>query len=281
VIGPFSRRRPLPLVLAYAALLLVSLFCLLPFFWMLVTSFKTEAETFRSPPTWLPLEPTIEAYREIWTIKPFALYFWNSTVISMAAALGSTLLGALAGYGFSRFRFGGKGLLLAVFLTSQMLPGVLLIGPYFRLMGQLGLYNTHAGLAIGLASICLPFCVWMSKGFVEAVPPELDEAAMVDGSSRLGAFWRVVLPIIAPGLTATLLFGFLLAWGDLLWALVLTSREEMGTVTLGVARMVGEFRIAWPMLMAGSLLGALPSVIFYVALQRFLISGMTAGAVKQ
>jgi len=274
-------RRPLLLALVYAALLLLSLACLAPFFWMVVTSLKTEAETFRSPPTWIPINPTLDAYREIWTIKPFALYFWNSTVVSLSAALGSTMLGALAGYGFSRFRFKGRGFLLGVFLATQMLPGVLLIGPYFFLVGQLGLYDTHAGLALGLASVCLPFCAWMSKGFVEAVPVELDQAAMVDGCSRLGAFWRVVMPIITPGLTATMLFGFLLAWGDLLWALVLTSRESMGTVTLGVARMVGEFRIAWPMLMAGSLLGALPSVLLYVGLQRFLISGMTAGAVKQ
>ena len=149
------------------------------------------------------------------------------------------------------------------------------------MLSKVGLFNTRLGLIIALTTICLPFCTWMLKGFVDTVSTELDDAALVDGCSRFRAFWRIILPIIRPGMVATLLFGFLLAWGDLLWALCLTSTDRTSTVTLGIAHMVGEFRIIWPMLMSGSILGALPGLVFYLALQSFLVRGLTAGAVKE
>jgi len=121
----------------------------------------------------------------------------------------------------------------------------------------------------------------MMKGFIDKVPVELDQSAMVDGCSRIGLFFKIVLPIVAPGMVATILFAFLLAWGDLLWALCLTSSENMITVTLGIARTVGEFRIIWPMLMAGSLVGGMPAILLYIFLQRLLVQGLTAGAVKE
>lgn len=262
-------------------LIVVSLYCLFPFTWMLSTSLKTEAEAFKIPPTWIPIKSTIESYIGIWVRKNFGIYFFNSTVISLSTAVLSTFFGALAGYGFSRFLFIGRRFLIGFFLATQMLPGVLLVGPYFKILSKIGLYDTRTGLIIAFLTICLPFSTWMMKGFIDKVPVELDQSAMIDGCSRLGLFFRIVLPVIAPGMVATILFGFLLAWGDLLWALCLTSSEPMITVTLGIARTVGEFRIVWPMLMAGSLVGGMPAIILYVFLQRLLVQGLTAGAVKQ
>jgi multiple sugar transport system permease protein len=268
-------------VLIWVFLILVCIYCLIPFAWMLSTSLKTEAEAFRIPPTWVPLEPTTDSYIGIWVRKNFGIYFFNSTVISLATAVLSTFFGALAGYGFSRFFFKGRRFLIGFFLATQMLPGVLLVGPYFKILSKVGLYDTRTGLIIAFLTICLPFSTWMMKGFIDKVPEELDQSAMVDGCSRLGIFFKIVLPIVAPGMVATILFAFLLAWGDLLWALCLTSSESMITVTLGIARTVGEFRIIWPMLMAGSLVGGMPAILLYIFLQRLLVQGLTAGAVKE
>jgi len=271
----------LPKALIWIFLILVCIYCLIPFAWMLSTSLKTEAEAFRIPPTWIPLEPTVDSYIGIWVRKNFGIYFLNSTIISLATAILSTFFGALAGYGFSRFLFRGRKFLIGFFLATQMLPGVLLVGPYFKILSRFGLYDTRTGLIIAFLTICLPFSTWMMKGFIDKVPEELDQSAMVDGCSRIGLFFKIVLPIVAPGMVATILFAFLLAWGDLLWALCLTSRENMITVTLGIARTVGEFRIIWPMLMAGSLVGGMPAILLYIFLQRLLVQGLTAGAVKE
>lgn len=268
-------------IIIWIFLILVCIYCLIPFAWMLSTSLKTEAEAFRIPPTWIPIEPTADSYIGIWVRKNFSIYFLNSTIISLATAVLSTFFGALAGYGFSRFFFRGRRFLIGFFLATQMLPGVLLVGPYFKILSKVGLYDTRTGLIIAFLTICLPFSTWMMKGFIDKVPEELDQSAMVDGCSRLGIFFKIVLPIVAPGMVATILFAFLLAWGDLLWALCLTSSESMITVTLGIARTVGEFRIIWPMLMAGSLVGGMPAILLYIFLQRLLVQGLTAGAVKE
>jgi multiple sugar transport system permease protein len=276
-----SKRQFILNIQSYGFLILVSLYAIFPFIWMLSTSLKTEAEAFRVPPTWIPIQPTIDAYIGIWVRKNFAIYFLNSTIISLGTAILSTFFGALAGYGFSRFIFKGRKFLIGFFLATQMLPGVLLVGPYFKILSKFGLYDTRTGLIIAFLTICLPFSTWMMKGFIDRVPDALDQAALVDGCSRLGVFFRVILPISAPGMVATIIFAFLLAWGDLLWVLCLTSTESMITVTLGIARTVGEFRIIWPMLMSGALLGGMPAIILYLLLQRLLVQGLTAGAVKE
>lgn len=268
-------------IVLWIFLIAVCLYCLIPFAWMLSTSLKTEAEAFRYPPTWVPLKFTVDSYIGIWVRKNFGIYFINSTLVSLATAVLSTFFGALAGYGFSRFLFKGRKFLIGFFLATQMLPGVLLVGPYFKILSRFGLYDTRTGLIVAFLTICLPFATWMMKGFIDKVPVELDQSAMVDGCSRFGIFFKIVLPIVTPGMVATILFAFLLAWGDLLWALCLTSSENMITVTLGIARTVGEFRIVWPMLMAGSLVGGMPAILLYIFLQRMLVQGLTAGAVKE
>lgn len=267
-------------VLVTAALVLLSVYVLFPFAWMLVTALKTEQEALRIPSTWWPERPTVEAFVVMWTRKNYGLYFFNSTVISLSTAVLSSAVGALAAYGFSRFPLRAGPFLMGFILTTQMLPGVLLVGPYFRVLSSLGLYDTRTGLVVAFLTICLPFATWMMKGFVDGVPRELDEAARVDGCGWLGIFARVVLPLCLPGLVATTLFAFLLAWGDLLWVSTLTHSESMVTVTLAIARTVQEFYVNWPELMAGALIGGLPSIVLYLALQRWFVQGLTAGAVK-
>jgi multiple sugar transport system permease protein len=278
--GSTRRERQLEALISYTLLGLSAIFALFPVIWMLSTSLKSEAEALSLPIRWIPQHPTLQAYIEMWTMKPFGTYFYNSLVVSGLTALLSMTLGALAGYGFSRFKIRGRTTLLAFFLSTQMISGVLVIGPYFRLLAAAELYNTLTGLIIAYVTICLPFAAWMSKGYFDSIPRELDEAGLVDGASRLQIFLRIIMPIALPGTVATLLFAFLLAWQDLLWALCLISVDEKRTVTLGVAFTVGEFIINWPMLTAASLIGSLPTLILYLALQRFYVEGLARGAVK-
>lgn len=276
----YSRSR-LVATLVYAFLAVVGVFVLFPFLWMILTSLKQETEALRIPVTWLPQTPTLEAYITMWFRKNYATYFLNSTVVAISTAIISTFLGAMAGYGFSRFTLRGRGLLMGFVLTTQMLPGVLVVGPYFQILSSLGLYDTRTGLVIAFLTICLPFATWILKGFIDGVPVELDEAAIIDGAGRFGVFFRIVLPLISPGMVATMLFAFLLAWGDLLWVQTLTNSEAMVTVTLAIARTVQEFFVKWPELMAGALMGGVPGIVLYLLMQRWLVQGLTAGAIKQ
>ena len=274
------KERRIDAIVSYGMLILATAFALFPILWMLSTSFKSEAEALSLPIRWIPKQFTLRAYGEMWTMKPFATYFWNSIVVSGVTALLSTIVGALAGYGFSRFRFRGRTSLLAFFLATQMISGVLVIGPYFQILAVFELYNTLTGLVIAYVTICLPFAAWMSKGYFDSIPKELDEAGLVDGASRLQIFFRIICPIALPGTVSTLLFAFLLAWQDLLWALCLVSIDEKRTVTLGVAFLVGEFVVQWPMLTAASLIGSLPTILLYLFLQRYYVEGLARGAVK-
>ena len=274
------KERRIDAIVSYGMLILATAFALFPILWMLSTSFKSEAEALSLPIRWIPKQFTLRAYGEMWTMKPFATYFWNSIVVSGVTALLSTIVGALAGYGFSRFRFRGRTSLLAFFLATQMISGVLVIGPYFQILAVFELYNTLTGLVIAYVTICLPFAAWMSKGYFDSIPKELDEAGLVDGASRLQIFFRIIMPIALPGTVSTLLFAFLLAWQDLLWAMCLVATDEKRTVTLGVAFAVGEYMIKWPMLTAASLIASLPTILLYLFLQRYYVEGLARGAVK-
>jgi multiple sugar transport system permease protein len=266
--------------LIYGFLIVMLLYNLTPFLWMVLTSLKTDAEAVRIPPSIWPEEPTLDGYVQILRYGDFPTYFMNSFIVAFGSAALSTAIGALGGYGLSRFRFRGRAIILATVLFSQVLPGILLVGPYFEMLSRIGLYNSYIGLILAFTSLTLPFSLWMLKGYTDTIPKDLDDAAMVDGCTSLGAFRRVIFPLVAPGVVATLVFAFLLAWGDLLWALVLTSGDDMATLTLGLTRLVTQFRTVWPQLMAGSVVAAVPSIVLYVWLQRYLVEGISGGAVK-
>jgi ABC-type glycerol-3-phosphate transport system permease component len=187
---------------------------------------------------------------------------------------------ALAAYGFTRFHIRGAGALIVFLLFTKMLPETLLIIPYFRLMSELGLLNTHLALILAYSSFALPFSVWMLIGFFRSIPREIDEAAIVDGASRLAAFFRVILPLARPGLVAVALFTFLISWNAYVWALVLTTDPAMFVLSVGIANMVGEYRVQWNELMAAAMIAAAPVMVLYALLERHLVSAITAGAVK-
>jgi multiple sugar transport system permease protein len=265
----------------YAALAMMAVYNLLPFFWMATSALKSEIEVVSYPATLWPREITFAAYSKIWLQEGFVRYFANSLIVSLSTAGLSSLVGVFAAYGFSRFGFRGRNALMTAFLATQMIPGVLLVGPYFKLLSLVNLYDTLLGLVLAQTSITLPFSVWMLKGYLDTVPMEIDQAAMMDGATRLQTLILTILPNVLPGLVATMIFAFLLAWGDLLWALCLINDPSRMTMTLGIAQLVGQFRVAWSEIMAATMIATIIPAAFYLFLQAYLIKGFTESAVKE
>jgi ABC-type glycerol-3-phosphate transport system permease component len=275
------RRQTKPTDIAlWIALALALVVVLFPLYWMINTSLKPNDEIFQSPPSFVSAQWSLQAYGEVFRTRPIARYLLNSIIVSAGATILSVGLAALAAYGFTRFFIRGANVFLIFLLFTKMLPETLLVVPYFQLMSSLGLIDTYLALILAYSSFALPFSVWMLIGFFRTIPREIDEAAIIDGASRLEAFWRVVLPLSRPGLAAVALFTFIIAWNSYVWALVLTTKPDMFVISVGVTNLVGEYRVQWNELMAASVIGALPVVILYMFLNKHLVSAITAGAVK-
>ena len=262
-------------------LLAFILFVLFPVFWMFSTSIRSETEIFRIPPLLWPSNPTLEPYKSVIKEEPIKVYFLNTIFVSAITVLFSTIFGALGAYGFSRFKFKGANLLLGFILATQMFPYIVIVLPYFKIMASLNLIDTYLGLIIAYISFCLPFVTWMLKGFFDAIPSELDEAAMIDGCNRVQAFFKVILPVSLPGLAATTIFAFLVAWNHYEFALILTQTADKILLSIGVPSLMGQFVIRWNRLMAAGVMAILPPIIMYSFLGKFLIKGLTSGAVKE
>jgi len=246
---------------------------------MISTSLKPSAELLQRPLRWLPDAVTLQHYADLFARTTFLGNMANSLIVaSGAVALGLTL-SVPAAYAFSRFRFFGRRVLLLKFLVINMFPVVLLIIPLFVLMRQFGRLDTYMALIIGHGTFTLPFAVWMMASYMQAIPTELDEAAMIDGCSRVGALARVVLPLVLPGIITTGIYIFITSWNEYLYALMLAG-EDVRTLTVALQLLIGEFDIQWGMLTAGGTVTALPVTILFLFIQRRLVSGLTAGAVR-
>ncbi|MBS0320647.1 MAG: carbohydrate ABC transporter permease [Proteobacteria bacterium] len=267
-------------VVLWAVALVALAVTLFPFYWMLNTSLKPATEVFASPPTFVSAHWSLDAYRTVLTDRPVGRYFVNSLVVALGTTALSVLLAALAAYGLTRFFPRGATPFVLFLLFTKMLPETLLIIPYFRLMSDLGLLNTYWALVLAYSSFALPFSVWMLVGFFRGIPREIDEAATIDGAGAWTTFVRVILPLARPGLVAVALFTFLIAWNSYVWALVLTTDASMYVLSVGIANMVGEYRVQWNELMAAAVIAALPVMVLYALLERHLVSAITAGAVK-
>lgn len=266
----------------WGGLLLLTLFALLPFAWVLLSSFKTRAELYAMPLVYLPASINFANYIEAWTSKltPFSRFFANSLWVSSVTMVATTVISILAGYAIARFRFAGRQTFLLVFLATQMFPAVLLIAPLLSQWHALGLIDTYQALIYSNFSFTVPFTVWMLVGYFESIPRELEESALMDGCGRFGALCRVVLPLAAPGVAATAIFAFVSSWSELLFAITFTSQTEMRTLSAGLLFMVGQYEIQWGQLSAGVIISTVPVAILFTFLQRHLIRGLTAGALK-
>lgn len=259
--------------------LIIILFALAPYLWMILTSIKPQVELAEWPVRYWPKQATLDHYRELLSRTSFAGNLLNSLIIACGAALLGLAVSIPAGYAFSRFRFRGRRPLMTGFLVINMFPIVLLIIPLFVLMRQFGLIDTYLGVVIGHSTFSIPFAIWMLTSYFSTIPIDLDEAATIDGASRFEAIRHVILPLVAPGVATAGIYIFITSWNEYLFAMML-SGQNVRTVTVALQLFIGEFTIQWGLLTAGGVLIAIPVTILFLLVQRRLVGGLTAGAVK-
>ncbi|MFE2753812.1 sugar ABC transporter permease [Actinosynnema sp. NPDC059335] len=277
-----AQRSPLASVGLHAALVVASLIAVFPVFWVLVTSFKPDAKAVETTPK-LVNDSSLDNYGRILAGEKgdFLAWFGNSVLIALMTTVLAVFLSATTGYAASRFRFPGKRSLMLSFLVVQMFPFAVLIVPLYNILLALGLQGTSLGLVLVYCTTAVPFCTYMLKGYFDTIPTDIDEAGRVDGLSPFGVFWRLVLPLARPGLAVTAFYAFLTAWGEVAFASAfLSAADESKTLAVGLQVFVQQNRTEWGHLAAASILVAIPAIVVFYLVQRFLVTGLSSGAVK-
>ncbi|MCW2858788.1 MAG: transporter [Actinoallomurus sp.] len=265
-------------------LTLLTIFTVLPLYVMVVSSVKPLQDV-QGAFTWVPSHVTFQPFVDMWHTVPLGRYFMNSLIVSVSATVCSVLIAIITGYAVSRYKFRGRGTFMTVVLSTQMFPGILFLLPLFLIFVNIDrytgivLYGSRLGLTITYLTFALPFSIWLIAGYFDTIPRELDEAARVDGAGPIRTLIRVLLPVAAPGIVAVAIYAFMTAWGEVLFASVLTD-ESTRTLAVGLRGYANQSNVYWNQVMAASLVISLPVVIGFLGLQRFLVHGLTAGAVK-
>ncbi len=274
------QRERMGISLRLLLLLPMLIFVLFPFYWIVITSFKGDLQIQRYTSIFWPTPWTTDQYRALLFNTPFMIWFRNTVIVAIASTVISVLVAALAAYALARLKFRGAGTLTTLLLITYLLPASLLFIPLYNILTQLGIINTYAALIVTYPTFLMPFATWVMLGYFRSIPPELEDAAMIDGASRLGAFWRITLPLAAPGLLSVTLFAFTNAWNEFLFAFVFITSDNLKTLPVGLQLLVFGDIYPWGQLMAASLLMAIPVVCVYIFAQRFLVEGLTAGSIK-
>jgi multiple sugar transport system permease protein len=264
----------------YLLIAIYVLFALFPLFWLIKVALTPNDLLYSEGIKLWPSRTSLEHFRFVLAHSEFPLFFRNSVIVSSGTALSVTLVSGAAGYGLSRFNFRGKHLLVSLMLITQMFPLVMLVAPMFRLLAPLGLTNSLIGLVMVYTAFNAPFATFLMQSFFDSIPKELEEAAMIDGATRFGAFRRIILPLTLPGIAATGGFVFTAAWSELLFALMLNSSSQASTFPVGLLSFVSKFSVDFGQMMAAGVLALIPACLFFLAIQRYLVRGLTAGAVK-
>jgi multiple sugar transport system permease protein len=265
---------------AYAVVVSAFAFAVSPIVWTLLTSLKANVDIVTTDIQYIPLHPTLENYTTLWAQAGFPAMFVNSGVVTTLTVLLCLVAGVTGAYSLSRYRFQARGQLLLFYLIIRMFPAVLLLLPIFIALRVLQLYDTHIGLALAYTAFLTPVSIWLLKGFFDAIPPELEDAARIDGCTRAGAILRVVLPLARPGVAATAVLIAISSWNEFLFALMLTTSQGIRTWPVGLQLMVGEYQLPWGLLTAGGIISIAPILLFFALVQRALVRGLTLGAVK-
>ena len=264
----------------YGAVACYVVFALLPIYWTVKISVTPSDLLYSEGIRLWPSRMTLANYTSVLEATDFPRYFLNSIIVSVSTAVIVTAVASFAGYALSRFRFRGKALVSLILLLTQTFPLVMVIPPIYRIMGQLGLTDNLYGLIIIYTAFNIAFATFLMQSFLDGVPKDLEEAAMIDGCTRLAALRRVILPLTLPGMGATVAFVFTAAWSELLFGLMLINSESQKTFSVGLLTFVGKFAVDWGQMMAASVLALIPVCLFFLFLQRYLVTGLTAGAVK-
>lgn len=262
-------------------LVLVILF-MFPIYWMIVTSLKPNPLLLKMPPQLIPFRLTLVNYQKVLSDARFLTFYKNSGIVALGSTLLGSVLAALASYSFSRFRFRGSKILQMTFLSTQMFPAVALLIALYTLYRKLNLLNTYTALILACTTNALPISVWVMKGFYDTIPRSLEEAAAIDGCGRFRTLFRIILPLIKPGILAIALYTFLVSWEDFLWGLTLVNKIDLRTLSPGIAlAYLGEFNYDWAQVMTAAVSASLPILIIFIFLQKYMISGLVMGAVKE
>ena len=281
-------------LILHAALISFTVLAIYPVLWVLALSLSGQQSVslidLPKDPSFLerfrgilpvPAHWSVKNFVEVWTEQDFGRWMWNSLVVSLMTTALGVFLACTAAYAFSRFRFPGRNIGMLMFLISQMFPGTLMLIPLFIIIVKwLGLGNTYIGLVIVYATTAIPFCVWMLKGYFDTIPYDIEESALIDGATRLTIFWRIILPLAKPAIAITALFSFMTAWNEFILASIFMESEANYTAPVGLRFFVGGFSSQWGYFAAGSVMVSLPVVALFLQLQKYLISGLTAGSVK-
>jgi ABC-type glycerol-3-phosphate transport system permease component len=270
----------LGIVIAYVILIALLFFALAPVALMIGTAFKPNVEIFQVPPRWLPRAPTLSNFHKVIFNSGIPHYAFNSIIIATLMTFTALVLGTLAGYGFSRFKFRGNRALSLFMLLGQLIPLIALIVPFFQIFDAVGLLDTKMGIALAHLTTALPLVTWMSASYFSTIPVELDEAAIIDGCTRMQALSKVVLPVALPGIISIALFAFLMSWNEFVLASVLTNTDNSKTLPIGLSEFATMFTVDWGSTMAAAFLMTVPVVAVFLLFQKQFVSGLSAGAVK-
>ena len=276
----YARKSIYMTLLIYFGLAVGLVFACFPVLWMLFSSLKSNTEIFALPPTLFPKEFTLEAYRTILGDPVKVRFFLNSYFVAGAVTFLTVIIAILTAYGFSRYAFRMKKPFNLFIISTQTVPPITLLIPYFGMVVAFGIFNTYLALILTYMVFTLPYAVILMTGFFNSLPRELDEAVLIDGGSSWTALWRVIVPVSIPGIVATSVYTFLLSWNEFLFALTLTKSTDMRTVPIGIQLLMGQHAFQWSEMMAMSVLGSLPLLLIYLFAQRYFLAGMTAGSVK-
>ena len=275
-----KKKRPVSYHLVNIGIVFLGLFAILPLVWTFYTSLRTNVDINKFPAKISLSNLSLDAYLGVWRDTNFPMLIKNSLIVSTLTVIVSLSLGTLAGYALSRSKFRGRQGVLLVYLAIRLVPGVLLLIPLYLFMNKLGLLDSYIGLVLAYTTFTLPATIWLMKGFFDSLPPDLENAARIDGCSRMGAMWRISIPLVLPGLAATGTLTAITAWNDVLFAMLLTSSDRTRTWPVGLREMIGEFQLPWEALTATSILSLLPVVIGFALVGRKMVAGITAGSLK-
>ena len=280
-------RRRLRSTLLYAAMLIALVVVLAPFAWLLISSVAAPVDLLRRPLQWIPSHIGFDRFAQLTfgsspddTAQGFRSALVNSMVIASTVTVVSLVAGTLAAYAFARLRFPGRGWLVLAFMATYMLPPIALILPLYQIMNLLHLRDTPLALIIVYSSFVTPFVIWIMRGYIATISSDLDDAARIDGCSRLGVLWRVIVPVAVPGLLSTGLLAFLMAWDEFLYALILTQTNAAKTLPVAINDFIGRFGVDFGLLATGGVIAALPPVLIAFVFQRYIVAGLTTGGVK-
>jgi len=268
----------------YALVALIFIYALFPFLWVIRSAFTAEADLFRTPVQYIPRHPTLDNFRHVLESGDFTRALINSTIVAGSVTLIALALGSLAGYALGRFRFRGRSLTLYIVLSMTIFPQIAILGALYTMINSFGLYNSLQALILSYMVFTLPFTVWILTSFMRGLPTDLEEAAYIDGASPLQTFYRVMLPLVAPGLVTAGLLAFIAAWNEFLFALSFTQTPDKHTVPVAITTFQGEsgsaFEKPWGQIMAATLVVTIPLITLTLILQKRILAGLTAGAVK-